>query len=152
MLSQTVGYAINALRHLAGQGQAMFVRDLAAATQIPPSYLAKIVNTLARKGYLATQRGLNGGVSLARPAEDINLLELCEVFDDPLVRRQCMLGSSDCSNARDCPAHQFWGEERERVTSFLRRTTLKDIAPAQQVAKLSDAPVTARAARSATKR
>ena len=34
MLSQTVGYAINALRHLAGQGQAMFVRDLAAAAHI----------------------------------------------------------------------------------------------------------------------
>ena len=52
----------------------MFVRALAEAAQIPPSYLAKIVNVLARKGYLATQRGLNGGVSLARPAEDINLL------------------------------------------------------------------------------
>ena len=82
MLSQTVGYAINALRHLAGQGQAMFVRDLAAATQIPPSYLAKIVNTLARKGYLATQRGLNGGVSLARPAEAITLLKEVEGEDD----------------------------------------------------------------------
>lgn len=128
MLSQTVGYAISALGHLAGREQPMFVRDLAEAAKIPPSYLAKIVNTLARKGYLNTQRGLNGGVTLARPAEEINLLDLCEAFDDPLVRRQCMMGSADCSNARSCPAHKFWGEERERVMGFLRQTTLRDIA------------------------
>jgi Rrf2 family protein len=134
MLSQTAGYAITALGHLGtqGQGQAMFVRDLAEATEIPPSYLAKIVNTLARKGLLSTQRGSNGGVSLARPPEQITLYEICEAFDDPIVRRQCLLGHAECSDRRDCPAHRFWSEARERMGSFLRHTTLRDIARFQE--------------------
>ena len=60
MLSQTVGYAIAALGHLSRfqkQPGPQFVRDIAKATGIPPAYLAKIVHTLARKGYLTTQRG-----------------------------------------------------------------------------------------------
>lgn len=132
MLSQTVGYAITALGHLGTQGRPMFVRDLAEATEIPPSYLAKIVNTLARKGFLSTQRGSNGGVSLARSPEEITLYDICAAFDDPIVRRQCMLGHAECSDRRDCPAHRFWSDTRERMGSFLRHTTLRDIALFQE--------------------
>ena len=131
MLSQTVGYAIAALGHLSRYQQrlgAQFVRDIAKATGIPPAYLAKIVHTLARKGYLTTQRGTSGGVSLARAAEDVTLLEICEVFDDPIVQKRCMLGTTVCTDERNCPAHCFWTEERERVAEFLRRTTLREIA------------------------
>jgi Rrf2 family protein len=127
MLSQTVGYAITALGHLGTREEAMFVKDLAEATGIPQAYLAKIVNTLARKGFLSTQRGLNGGVMLARPPEEISLLALCEAFDDPIVRRPCMLGSAECSEQKNCPAHRFWAVERVRVMDFLRRTTLRDV-------------------------
>jgi Rrf2 family protein len=131
MLSQTVGYAIAALGHLSRYQKQLgpqFVRDIAKATGIPPAYLAKIVHTLARKGFLTTQRGTSGGVSLARPAEDVTLFEVCEVFDDPIVQKRCMLGTAACTDERNCPAHCFWTEERERVAEFLRRTTLREIA------------------------
>jgi Rrf2 family protein len=131
MLSQTVGYAIAALGHLSRiqrQHGALFVRDIAQATGIPPAYLAKIVHQLARKGFLSTQRGTNGGVTLARRAEEVTLFEICEAFDDPIVLKRCMLGAAACSEERDCPAHSFWTEERERVADFLRRTTLREIA------------------------
>lgn len=144
MLSQTVGYAIAALGHLSRYQQrlgAQFVRDIAKATGIPPAYLAKIVHTLARKGFLTTQRGTSGGVSLARPAEQVTLLEICEVFDDPIVQKRCMLGTAACSEERNCPAHCFWTEERERerVSEFLRRTTLKSIAQFEE-AKVAPIP------------
>lgn len=131
MLSQTVGYAITALGYLGTREEAMFVRDLAEATEIPQAYLAKIVNTLARKGFVSTQRGLNGGVTLARPPEEITLLSLCEAFDDPIVRRPCMLGHAECSEQKSCPAHRFWTAERARVIDFLRRTTLRDVGLGQ---------------------
>ena len=128
MLSQTIGYAVLALGHLAKVKEPTFVKDIAEATSIPGPYLAKLINTLARKGFVVTQRGLRGGVALARPGSEITLMELCEALDDPLVQRKCMLGFAQCSDERDCPAHKFWLRERAAIREFLTRTTLEDVA------------------------
>ena len=67
MLSQTVGYAIRALTYLARmKDRSVLVREISDATNIPYAFLAKIVNTLGRKQFVVTQRGIRGGISLAR--------------------------------------------------------------------------------------
>lgn len=129
MLSQTVGYAVTAMGWVAGNGgKPILVRDIAQATGIPSAYLAKIVNALARKGFVTTQRGTKGGVVLARRAETVTLYDLCAALDDPLVKERCMLGSAICSEERRCPAHEFWQAQRDKELDFLRGTTLADIA------------------------
>ena len=40
----------------------------------------------------------------------------------------CLLGKADCSDRRACPAHAFWGMERERIRSQLQRMTLAEVA------------------------
>jgi Rrf2 family protein len=129
MLSQAVGYAATALGHVAAAGgKPVLVKEIAEAAEIPAPYLAKIVQTLARKGLVVTQRGIGGGVALARPARDITLFELCEALDDPAVQARCMLGTAECSDERACPCHQFWTVHRGRSHEFLRKTTVADIA------------------------
>ncbi|MCZ7651193.1 MAG: Rrf2 family transcriptional regulator [Thermoanaerobaculia bacterium] len=62
MLSQTTGYAVSALSFLATNGsRPVLVREIAEALALPPPYLAKIVNSLGRRGLVATQRGIGGG-------------------------------------------------------------------------------------------
>lgn len=129
MLSQSVGYAVTALGAIASSGdRPLLVKDIAEACAIPPAYLAKIVNTLARKGIVTTQRGIGGGVMLARSPKSMSLLELCEAMDDPITQVRCFLGNAECSDQRSCPAHTFWTAHRERVIAFLKGTTLADIA------------------------
>ncbi len=128
MLSQTIGYAVLAMGYLAKVKEPTFVRDIAEATAIPGPYLAKLINLLARKGLVMTQRGLRGGVVLARPAAEITLMEICEALDEPVVQKRCMLGFPQCSEEHECPAHRFWMKERAVITDFLSRTTLNDVA------------------------
>ncbi|MBK8914984.1 MAG: Rrf2 family transcriptional regulator [Phycisphaerales bacterium] len=129
MLSQSVGYAAAALGYVAAAGgKALLVKEMAEACDIPAAYLAKIINALARKQVVLTQRGVGGGVTLARPAEKITLYELCEALDDPIVLRRCMLGTAQCSDDRACPAHEFWTAHRGRQLAFLQETTVADIA------------------------
>jgi Rrf2 family iron-sulfur cluster assembly transcriptional regulator len=129
MLSQTVGYAITALGHLAvAETGPILVRDIAAATDIPGAYLSKIINTLAKKGFVVTQRGIKGGVTLAQPPGDVTLYDLCLALDDPLIQNRCMLGTSVCSDERACPAHRFWVSHRMRQVEFLKQTSLQDVA------------------------
>lgn len=129
MLSQSAGYAATALGYVAAAGgKPVLVKEIADACEIPAAYLAKIVNGLARAGLVVTQRGVGGGVSLARPAQAITLYDLCEALGDPIVQARCMLGTAACSDERACPAHRFWVAHRAKQGEFLRTTTLADIA------------------------
>lgn len=129
MMSQAVGYAASALGHIAAAGgKPVLVKEVADAAEIPAPYLAKIIQTLARKGLVVTQRGIGGGVTLARPPADISLFELCVALDDPAVLERCMLGTAICSDERACPAHKFWAVERARIHAYLKSMTVADVA------------------------
>lgn len=129
MLSQGVGYAAVALGYVASAGgKPVLVKEIAEAAEIPAPYLAKIVHALAKRGVLNTQRGVGGGVTLARPATEISLFDLCEAMDDPVVQPRCMLGTAMCSDDRACPAHKFWTSHRNKTLEFLKGTLVADIA------------------------
>lgn len=129
MLSQAVGYAATALGYVAAAGGSpILVKEIAEASGIPGSYLAKIINVLARKALVITQRGIGGGVILAKPAKDITVYDLCLALDDASVQPRCMLGTTECSDARACPAHSFWCAQRDDYMKFLKTTSVADIA------------------------
>jgi Rrf2 family protein len=132
LLSQTVGYAIRALTYLARRkGKSVLVREISEATNIPQAFLAKIINTLGRKQFVATQRGIRGGISLVREPESVSLYEICEALDDPILKSRCILGMIECSNENGCPVHHFWAQQQKEEIKFLHKTTLADIAIAQ---------------------
>lgn len=129
MLTGAVCYAAKALAHLASnRDRSLLVREVAEATGIPGPYLAKIVNTLARKGFVVTQRGVGGGVSLAREPSEMTLFDLCVALDDPIVETRCLLEQTPCSDVRHCPAHDFWVGHRDKEIAFLHGTTVEQMA------------------------
>ena len=128
-MTQSTGYAITALGHVATTGgKPQFIKDIAEATRLPHPYLAKIIHTLARRGLVVTRRGVGGGVALAREPEAITLYDIAYALDDPLLEERCMLGTADCSDERACPAHAFWTHHRQEQIAFLRESTLADVA------------------------
>jgi len=129
MLSQSTSYAAAAMAFIAAMGgKAVLIKVAAEACGTPAAYLAKIVNTLARRKLVQTQRGVGGGVSLARPPQEITLHDLCVALDDPIVEPRCILGNAECTNDRSCPAHEFCTGHREQLLRFLHRTTISDLA------------------------
>lgn len=128
MLSQASGYAATCLAYIDSVAGSVFVKDIAEATGIPAPYLAKIVQVLAKKGLVKTQRGIGGGVALARKADTISIYEICMALDDPGVMPKCILGTAVCSDERACPAHEFWKVQRAKIYAFLQQTTVADLS------------------------
>jgi hypothetical protein len=65
MLSRTAEYALRAIVWLSDHPETSVTgQALAAATQVPPDYLAKVMQSLVRAGLVEAQRGKNGGFSL----------------------------------------------------------------------------------------
>lgn len=79
-------YALSALVELHRQGAAgpVPIAELARRREIPVQFLEQLFATLRRAGILRSQRGVKGGYSLARPADEVTVLELVELLDGPL--------------------------------------------------------------------
>jgi Rrf2 family protein len=126
VLSTTSHYALRALGRLAQKrdGQ-MLGRDLAREARVPPQYLSKIMLLLRHAGVVDAARGTKGGYRLLRPAAEIRLRDIVEIFEGPLDRPHCLLGvNPECSDANPCPAHPSWKKLRDAYLQFLEETTV----------------------------
>jgi Rrf2 family cysteine metabolism transcriptional repressor len=79
-------YALSALVELHRQGTAgpVPIAELARRRQIPVQFLEQLFATLRRAGILRSQRGVKGGYTLARHADEVTVLELVELLDGPV--------------------------------------------------------------------
>jgi len=131
MLTRTGGYALHAALAIAERGgredRAIPAMELAEALEIPGTYLAKILQSLARADILVSERGRQGGFRLARPADQLHLIDVVAPFDDLGPDRQCLLGRGTCSEVGSCPAHQEWREASAPAFRFFETRTLADL-------------------------
>ena len=131
MLSTTSQYALRALSHLAAQsGEAVLGRDLAESVEIPANYLSKVLLTLRKAGLVATARGSGGGYRLGRPADEIHLIDVVELFEETSrTQPSCFLGRTRaCSESTPCTAHSAWRGLQATYLKFLVSTPLAAIA------------------------
>src|SRR4051794_10325082 len=57
------------------------VKELAERRKIPEQFLEQLFSTLRRAGLLTSHRGVKGGYTLARPADEITVLEVVQALD-----------------------------------------------------------------------
>lgn len=86
-VSRTVAYAVQALLQLANAEPhtAVSCGKLAAEGRMPERFLLQILRALVKGGILTSVRGVEGGYRLARPADQITLMDVFEAFDQPMI-------------------------------------------------------------------
>jgi len=99
---------------------------LAQEIDAPVNYLGKLLHILAREQLILSQKGVRGGVKLARPANEICLYEALEPFENFARWNDCLLGQQDCPNEK-CELNARWAPIRDNVLKFLRETTAADL-------------------------
>lgn len=129
MLSRSAEYAIRALAFLgAGVDRPWRLsREIAGELGMPSPFLAKVLQTLAARGLLESQRGRGGGFRLAREPREVTLLEVVEPFDHLADRKLCVLGQKICSEETACPLHHAWKAHLNAFLAALGGTTLADV-------------------------
>lgn len=126
-LTQTAEYALRAVVWLAHHpGQPQTTRQIADATQVPSSYLPKVLQPLVRAGLVDGQRGLRGGYSLRKEACDLTLLDVVQQVDPVQHRVSCPLGLSG-HRGRLCPLHRLLEQLVLAEEKLLGETHLSDL-------------------------
>jgi len=127
-ITRQADYAVRAVLYLARNGHQRTATSMIAEKQrIPPSFLAKIVSQLSIAGLLHTSRGARGGVSLARPPQEITLLEVIEAIDGPIQLNECVGDAGACSFDDDCPLRPVWCDAQEQLVNKLKGTNFADM-------------------------
>ena len=128
--SRSAEYAIRAFMHLATvpPGKYAMVKHIAETSDIPTHFLAKILQQLARKGFLRSSKGPTGGFALRKPAEEITMIELVESIDGLTDYRRCPGGMTECNDDQPCGMHDSWKALRGRIMEYLERTSIEDLA------------------------
>lgn len=127
MFSQTTEYALRAMSCLAlYPDQLVPTNTLAEMTKVPNNYLAKVLQQLAAVNLIAGRRGVGGGYKLARPADQISILEIIQKIG--VLRRipACPLGLENHSGGL-CALHRALDSAAEAVIRQLEGVSLKHL-------------------------
>lgn len=127
MFSQTVEYALRAVVHLAQHvPNPQKTSEIAAATQVPKPYLAKVLQGLRAQEIVILQRGMGGGVSLAREPEDLTILDVVNAVD-PIQRiNTCPLDLKN-HGTQLCSLHRRMDNAIMAMEDAFRATTLAEL-------------------------
>ncbi len=129
-ITRQADYALRAMLFLAKMDptKRAATSQIAEMQHIPPSFLAKIISQLSIAGLIHTSRGARGGVLLARPAEQISVLEVVEAIDGPMELNECTSGAGGCPFGENCPLRPIWCDTQRELIEKLRNTNFAQLA------------------------
>jgi Rrf2 family protein len=107
--------------------------EIAQERDISKSFLAKILQTLAKAGIVQSTRGKKGGVRLAKKAAEISLLDVVEAMEGTVAMNMCAVDKKACSLSRSCCVHPVWVEIRAAVETRLRQINFAELADSKAV-------------------
>jgi Rrf2 family cysteine metabolism transcriptional repressor len=110
-------YAVKALAELARAGAAgpVPIGEIARRRDIPVQFLEGLFATLRRAGILQSQRGVKGGYSFARQADEVTVLEVVEALEGALAPDPAEAGA-------------MWVEAIEALRTKLAAVTIAEVA------------------------
>ncbi|HXV53607.1 MAG TPA: Rrf2 family transcriptional regulator [Solirubrobacterales bacterium] len=108
---------------------------VAEAELLPLSYLEHLVAKLRQAGLVTSVRGAHGGYRLARPAREIEMLDVVEALEGPIAPMECfhsdregrVLCSHEVDAGHSCATKLLWTRVHGGVTKALTSTTLADL-------------------------
>ncbi len=123
-------YAIRGIIYLAQQqpGKMSLISEIAEATEVPATFLAKIFQSFAKLGLVQSFRGTGGGFLLGRAPSQITLKQVVEAVEGPIMPNRCLIAEGSCERSARCLVHPVWRQVQTEVGKILGNVTLEELA------------------------
>ena len=128
-VSAKADYAVRAAVELASAGEGPVKAErIAQAQEIPLKFLENIMSDLRNAGLVRSQRGVEGGYWLARPADEISIAQVIRAVDGPLAavrgrRPEDVEYAGSAERLRE-----VWVAVRASLRNVLETVTVADVA------------------------
>ena len=127
-LTSHTNYAIRMLMFCASKQELARVGEIAEFYGLPEKFLFKILGGLTKAGFMETVRGRNGGIKLARPAEEISLGEVVREMEENFEMAECFKeGEVTCPLVATCGLNGALSRALSAFLSVLDEYTIADL-------------------------
>ncbi len=125
-ITRTADYGVRLMTQLAGapNGKRLTVAELAGASEASTAFTGKILQRLSAANLVLSHRGYEGGFELARPANEITVLDVVQALDGTLCLNDCVTGGAGCERMPACAAHAVWQRAQDAVVAVLQSESL----------------------------
>lgn len=129
-LTRAADYGVRVMIQLAaraGKGR-VSLPDLARSTGAPPSFLSKVLQSLARAGLISSRRGQTGGFHISHRGAAASMREVIEAVDGAICLNLCLIPGRSCSRKARCSAHPVWIEAQQAMIKVLSSASIASLA------------------------
>ena len=132
-ITRQADYAVRAMVHVARlpPSSRVSTATISKAERIPLPFLTKVIAHLVKSGLVTTNRGMGGGVSVARAPQEITLLEILEAIEGPILLNRCLQREGLCEIEDRCPVHNVWADIQHSLVTQLGSVTVSDLVHKQ---------------------
>ncbi len=129
-LTKKADYGLIALKHLTVvRPHSASAKEIAERYGIPVPVLSKVLQKLARSGYLASEHGTNGGYRLSRDPHSISALDVVRSIDGPVFLTACFTADGeDCEHQDRCNIRDPLRRVHEGILSLLDSLSMAELA------------------------
>lgn len=86
---------------------------------IPYNNLTKLVQILNKTGFINTQRGKNGGVKIAKDAQEISVKDIIDIIDGPTQLTDCLTPKlENCKLAYTCKLKHVFSDIQQKINTM----------------------------------
>lgn len=128
MFSKTCEYAIKALIFIAqktNNERKVGIRDVAEEIDSPEHFIAKILQTLSKRGFVNSSKGPNGGFYMDENTMEVTLADVVKEIDGDKILYGCGIGLKQCSETHPCPIHNDFKIIREQIVEMLEKSKIR---------------------------
>ncbi len=110
--------------------QSYSASSLAQQRQLPLPMASKILKALTRSGLLISQRGAQGGYSLARPPQEISAADIIDALEGPIAITECSNSevSQSCMHQDHCGVSNHWSRINKAIRHALENISLLEMS------------------------
>jgi Rrf2 family protein len=117
-------YAIRCVLFLSREaGRIISANEISQWASVPKSFLAKILQSLSRAGIVKSTQGIAGGFRLAKPPDEVSLLDVIKAVQGLSALNMCAIDRHKCSLSSTCVIHPIWVQIMEDLEERLRKET-----------------------------
>lgn len=129
LLSRSCEYGIQATFYISflSPNKLVSIKEISERLNIPSPYLAKILQSLAKRGILSSIKGPNGGFKLGRSADTIVLKDIVEGIDGLYALDKCVLGFEKCDEHNPCPLHETWSAIKKNIIDSILLKSISEL-------------------------
>jgi Rrf2 family cysteine metabolism transcriptional repressor len=113
-------------------GNPVLLKDIAKRQAISAQYLEHLISPLIKAGIVRSIRGARGGVTLAKPPEEIKLSQVIQILEGSTAPVECVDNPKVCPRSDSCVTRDVWEKMKRAMTQVLESTTLQDLVERQR--------------------